>query len=109
MLVGGGDEAFARLAVDAAGAATNDACLVLEVLERRLPGGGVRLVDSPADLLVAECVEQADALWDGEDEVEAGDRPQRLLLESPLAGSIFSTVIVRALGCRLRNCSLVVG
>ena len=85
VLVGGGDEAVAVLAVDAAGAATDDAGLVLEVRERGLPGGDVRLVDGAARLLVAERVQEADALRHGEDEVEAGDRPKRLLLQAPLA------------------------
>ena len=85
MLVGGSDEAFAVLAVDAAGAAADDAGLVLEVGERRLPGAGVRLVDGAARLLVAERVQEADALGDGEDEVEARDRPEGLLFEAPLA------------------------
>ena len=43
-------------------AAAGDAGLVLEVGERRLPGGEVRLVDRPAGLLVAERVQEADAL-----------------------------------------------
>ena len=85
VLVGGGDKALAVLARDAAGAAADDARLVLEVGERRLPGGGVRLVDRPPGLLVAERVQEADALRDGEDEVEAGDRAERLLLQPPLA------------------------
>ena len=86
VLVGGGDEALAVLAGDAVGAAADDARLVLEVGERRLPGGGVRLVDRAARLLVAERVQEADALRDGEDEVEAGDRRELLLLQPPLAG-----------------------
>ena len=85
VLVGGGDKALAVLARDAAGAAADDARFVLEVGERGLPGGGVRLVDRPPGLLVAERVQEADALRDGEDEVEAGDRAERLLLPSPLA------------------------
>ena len=73
------------LALDSAGAAADDARFVLEVGERRLPGGGVCLVDGPAGLLVAERVQQADALGNREDEVVTRDRSQRLLLESPLA------------------------
>ena len=85
MLVGGGDESSGVLALDAARAAADDAGLVLEVVEGGLPGGGVCLVDGAAGVLVAECVEQTDALGNREDEVEACDRAQRLFLESPVA------------------------
>lgn len=86
VLVGGGDEAGGVLALDAVLAATGDAGLVLEVGERGLPGGDVGRVDGETRLLVAEGVEQAHALGDGEDEVEAGDRAERLRLDPPLAG-----------------------
>ena len=62
VLVGGGDEPGRVLAVHALGAATGHARLVLEVAERRLPRGQMGLVDGAARLLVAERVEQADAL-----------------------------------------------
>ena len=51
-----------------------DACLVLEVSDCRLPGRQVGLIDGPTGLLVAERVQQADALGDREDEVEASYR-----------------------------------
>src|SRR6266508_1101777 len=89
VLVGGGDEALAVLAADAPGTAADDTGLVLEVGERRPPGGGVGLVDGPAGVLGAARVQQADALGDGEHEVEAGDRAERLLLQPPLpAGGV---------------------
>ena len=105
VLVGGRDEPRGVLADDASRAAPDDAGLVLEVRERRLPRRRMRLVDSPAGLLVAERVQEADALRDGEDEVEAGDRAELLLLESSgrRCGSIRSIVIVRAFGCRRRS------
>src|SRR5262249_27245330 len=56
MLVGGGDEPLPLLATNAAGPAANDAGFVLEVRERRLPRDGVRLVDGPAGVRVAERV-----------------------------------------------------
>ncbi len=87
-------------------AAADDAGLVLEVGERRLPGGQVRLVDGAAGLLVAERVQQADALRRREDEVEAGDRRERLRPRGAArrsSGSIRSIVIVRAFGCRRRS------
>ena len=62
-------------------AAPGHARLVLEVGERRLPRGQVRLVDRAAGLLVAERVQQADALRRREDEVEAGDRRELLRLD----------------------------
>jgi hypothetical protein len=85
VLVGGGDEPLAVLARDAAGAAADDAGLVLEVGERRLPGGGVGLVDGAPGLGIAERVQDADALGDGEDAVEARDRAEGLPLQAPLA------------------------
>ena len=44
----------------------------------------MRLVDGPAGLLVAERVQQADALRDAEDEVEAGDGRELLRLDDAL-------------------------
>ena len=89
MLVGGGDEPLAVFAGYAPGAAADDAGLVLEVGERRLPGGGVRLVDGAPGLGIAERVQETDALGDGKDAVEAGDRAERLLLQPPLpAGGV---------------------
>ena len=94
------------LADDAARAAPDDAGLVLEVRERRLPGRRVRLVDGAPGLVVAERVQEADALRDGEDEVEAR-RPAGASSPRVVArrcdGSIRSTVIVRAFGCRRRS------
>ena len=62
VLVRGCDEAGCVLAVHALGAATGHARFVLEVAERGLPCSEMGLVDSAARLLVAEGVEQADAL-----------------------------------------------
>ena len=67
-------------------AAPGHARLVLEVGERRLPRRLVRLVDRAAGLLVAERVEQADALRRREDEVEPGDRRELLRLDPALVG-----------------------
>ena len=86
VLVSGGDEARPRARASTPPApAADDARFVLEVGERGLPGGGMRLVDGPASFLVAERMQQADALGNREDEVVARDRSQRLLLEPPLA------------------------
>ncbi len=82
VLVGGRDEPRCALADEAARASPNDAGLVLEVGERGLPGCRVRLVDHVAGLIVPESVQEADALGDREDEVEAGDGAERLLLQS---------------------------
>ena len=48
VLVGGRDESRCAFAEEAAGAATDDAGLVLEVRERGLPGRDMRLVDGAA-------------------------------------------------------------
>ena len=56
VLVSRGDEPRCVLAVDPAGAAADDAGLVLEICERGLPGRGVCLVDGTPGFLVAECV-----------------------------------------------------
>ena len=74
MLVGGRDEPARVLAVDTVPATAGDARLVLEVGECRLPGRQVGLIDGAPGLLVAERVQQADALGDREDEVEASYR-----------------------------------
>ena len=85
VLVRGGDEAAAVLTDEAVLAATGDARLVLEVPERRLPGFEVGFADGPAYSLVAERVEEADALGHAEHEVEARNRGELLLLGVPLA------------------------
>src|SRR6266498_1023947 len=73
VLVGGGDEAGAALADDAVLALAGHARPLLEVGERRLPGGEMRLVDGVPYVLAAERVQEADALGGREDEVVAGD------------------------------------
>ena len=82
VLIGGRDEPAGVLAMDAVAAATGHARLVFEVAERRLPRRQVRLVDCAAGLLVAERVEEADALRRREDEVEPGDRREPLRLDA---------------------------
>lgn len=75
------------LAAVAALAAANDAGLPLQVAERRVPGGLVRLADLTAhSLVVGQRVQQADALRTGEHEVETGNRPMRLPILHPPAG-----------------------
>ena len=71
--VRGGDEPGAAFANDAVLALARHARLTLEVAERRLPRGEVRLVDRVRDLSAAERVQQADALRRREHEVVAGD------------------------------------
>jgi hypothetical protein len=80
MLVRGHDEAGGALADDAVSAPASDAGLRLEVGEGRLPGVRVGLHDRQPGLFVAEGVEEADALGRAEDEVEAGDGSEPLLL-----------------------------
>ena len=84
VLVGGGDETDGMLATPPLRLTPDHACFVLEIGEGRLPGARVRLVDGPAGLLVAERVQQADALRDAEDEVEAGDGRELLRLDDAL-------------------------
>ena len=81
VLVGGGDEPFRVFALDAVSSLAHDAGLVLEIGERGLPGGEVGLVDLVADVLVAERVQEADALGGAEDEVVAADRREPLRLQ----------------------------
>jgi hypothetical protein len=85
MLIRRGDETAAVFAEHPVLAASCDASLVLEIAERRLPRRCVRLVDGAAGVLAAEGMEEADALRRREDEVEARDRRQLLLLRSPRA------------------------
>ena len=84
--VGGGDEATRVLADDPGLAAAGDAGLVFEVGERCLPGRLVSLADCEAMVVVAEGVQQADALGSSEDEVEPGDGSKLPLVGAPLAG-----------------------
>ena len=82
VLVGGRDEPRGALADGAARAAPYDAGFVLEVREGGLPRRRMRLVDNAPGLVVAEGVQEADALGDGEHQVEPGHRAEGLLLES---------------------------
>src|ERR1700674_4487630 len=66
------------------GPAADHTRFVLEIGECGLPGARVRLVDGSAGLLVAERVEQADALRDAEDEIKAGDGGELLRLDDTL-------------------------
>ena len=86
VLVGGRNEPARVLAVDTVPAAAGDARFVLEVSDGRLPGRQVGLIDGPTGLLVAERVQQAAALGDREDEVEASDRRELLRLHAALVG-----------------------
>ena len=79
------DEPLTMLAAGAAMAAPDDAGLALEVAERRLPRGLMRLADLAANpLVVGERVQQADALRAREHEVVPRNRCQPLRLLPPL-------------------------
>src|SRR5581483_768476 len=84
VLVSRRHEAAAVLADEAVLAAPGNTSLVLEVLQRRLPRRRMRLVHGPPRALIAEGVEEADTLRRAEDEVEAGDGRELLLLNPPL-------------------------
>jgi hypothetical protein len=86
VLIGRRDEPRGVLAVDAVAAAPRHARLILEVAERGLPRRQMRFAHRTAGLLVAERVQQADALRRREDEVEPRDRRELLRLDPPLVG-----------------------
>ena len=79
VLVGGGNEPTCPLGCASLCSPTRDACLVLEVGDRCLPGLEVRASNFESLLVRAERMQQADALGDAEDEIEAGDGIERLL------------------------------
>ena len=86
VLIRGGDEAGAALADHAVLAPARHARPLLEIGERRLPGGEMRLVHRVTHLVVAERVQEADALRRREHQVVPGHRRERLHLEPALTG-----------------------
>ena len=72
VLVRRGDEARTSLPNGPASSAAHDARLILQVRQRRLPRRLVRLDHSQSRALVPKGVQQTDALWRSEDEIEPG-------------------------------------